>query len=381
MSNLVTMAWIKLKMLARRPLLLIFCILVPILLSLLAGATVQRNNMAHIQAAYLDKADNESSHKLRSMLDASRLGWHPITEGEINRALALGQLDGVVIIPSDYGDLSRADLVDDIFACTFLAGRNTTAAHLVRENFLISNLALAVEAKLQKDLMTLEGAQGLNLADMDRLLTETTRLARQEGAVLKLDIREGNMAEVLPLVQVPDVAIDILFLSVFSLVTSLMLADAGTQRRLRSLPAGFRRDYLATLLALFTAASLQVFLMAGLSQLLMPGTSRPSNYLPVMTVLLLLMLAMGQLVALIPGDRRFVPASLLLFVFVLAGGSLIQLPAVWIDKVGQFTPHGWALAQMNGMTVTLSLPLGGALALALLYLAYLAQKHSPYLAG
>ncbi|HZK42578.1 MAG TPA: hypothetical protein VFD14_06350, partial [Clostridia bacterium] len=227
----------------------------------------------------------------------------------------------------------------------------------------------------------LEGAQGLNLADMDRLLTETTRLARQEGAVLKLDIREGNMAEVLPLVQVPDVAIDILFLSVFSLVTSLMLADAGTQRRLRSLPAGFRRDYLATLLALFTAASLQVLLMAGISQLLMPGTSRPSNYLPVMAVLLFLMLAMGQLVALIPGDRRFVPASLLLFVFVLAGGSLIQLPAVWIDKVGQLTPHGWALAQMNGMAVALPLPLGAALALALLYLAYLAQKHSPYLAG
>lgn len=381
MRNIMIMAWIKLKMLARRPLLLVFCLLVPILLSLLAGATVQRNSMAHIQAAYLDMADNESSHKLRSMLDSSRLGWHPIEEGAISRALALGQLDGVVIIPAQYGDLTGTGLVDDAFTCEFLPGRNTTAGHLVRENFLISNLALAVEAKLQKDLLTSEGARGLTLADMDRLLTASADEARREGAVLKLVIREGDMAETLPLVQVPDVAIDILFLSVFSLVASLMLADASTQRRLRSLPGGFRRDYLATLLSLTLAASLQVFLMAGISKLLMPQASRPSNYIPVMAVLLLFMLAMGQLVALIPGDRRFVPASLLLFASVLTGGSLIQLPAVWMDKVGQYTPHGWALAHMSGMSVALSVPVAAGLALVLLILAYLAQKHSPYLSS
>lgn len=381
MRNIMIMAWIKLKMLARRPLLLVFCLLVPILLSLLAGATVQRNSMAHIQAAYLDMADNESSHKLRSMLDSSRLGWHPIEEGAISRALALGQLDGVVIIPAQYGDLTGTGLVDDAFTCEFLPGRNTTAGHLVRENFLISNLALAVEAKLQKDLLTSEGARGLTLADMDRLLTASADEARREGAVLKLVIREGDMAETLPLVQVPDVAIDILFLSVFSLVASLMLADASTQRRLRSLPGGFRRDYLATLLSLTLAASLQVFLMAGISKLLMPQASRPSNYIPVMAVLLLFMLAMGQLVALIPGDRRFVPASLLLFASVLTGGSLIQLPAVWMDKIGQYTPHGWALAHMSGMSVALSVPVAAGLALVLLILAYLAQKHSPYLSS
>lgn len=381
MRNIMIMAWIKLKMLARRPLLLVFCLLVPLLLSLLAGSTVQRNSMAHIQAAYLDMADNESSHKLRSMLDSSRLGWHPIEEGAISRALALGQLDGVVIIPAQYGDLTGTGLVDDAFTCEFLPGRNTTAGHLVRENFLISNLALAVEAKLQKDLLTSEGARGLTLADIDRLLTASAEEARREGAVLKLVIREGDMAETLPLVQVPDIAIDILFLSVFSLVASLMLADAGTQRRLRSLPGGFRRDYLATLLSLTLAACLQVFLMAGISKLLMPRASRPSNYIPVMAVLLLFMLAMGQLVALIPGDRRFVPASLLLFASVLTGGSLIQLPAVWMDKIGQYTPHGWALAHMSGMSVSLSVPAAAGLALVLLILAYLAQKHSPYLSS
>lgn len=327
MRNIATLVLLKLRLLSRRPLLLAFCLIIPVLLSLLAGATTERNDLSNIQGAYVDLAENEESRKLRGLLDESEFGWISVQEDEIDRAIELGQLDGVLIIPEDFGNRNDAVYIDDVYTSEFIAGKNKLAGDLIRENYLIAVLALASDAKMQKDLSSLEGAKSLSEEDFSRRFSESADQARQEGAVLRLVIRDDQMGEALPLIQVPDVAVEVLFLSIFSLLSSLILADAATQGRMRSLPGGFRRDYLATLIALALAGVVQVGLMVGITRLLMPSITRPANYIPVMTVLLLLMLAFGQLAALIPGDRRFVPASLLLFVSLLGGGTLLRLPA------------------------------------------------------
>ena len=381
MSNVLSLTFLKLKLLARRPIVLALCVVIPVLLSLLAGATVNRNDLSNLQAAYVDLADNEESERLLSMFSASDLGWKAVNEHEIQRAIELGQLDGVLVIPKNFGDPAASSHIDDIYACEFIPGKNELAGDLIRENYTIAALALAMNAKLKKDLLSMDAAASMTAGAMDQLLSERTDEAREEGAVLRLEIRDDKLGDSLPLIQVPDVAIDLLFLSVFSLLSSLMLADASTQRRMRSLPGGFRRDYLSTLLALIVSSVLQLSLMLFGTKLFMPYATRPANYVPVMGVLLLLMLAFGQWIALIPGDRRFVPASLLLFASILAGGSFIQLPAFWMEKVGQLTPHGWALALLSGMGVLLPLPLMLLLAFLLLLTAFFLQKRSDSLSG
>ncbi len=381
MSNVLSLTFLKLKLLARRPIVLALCVVIPVLLSLLAGATVNRNDLSNLQAAYVDLADNEESERLLSMFSASDLGWKAVNEHEIQRAIELGQLDGVLVIPKNFGDPAASSHIDDIYACEFIPGKNELAGDLIRENYTIAALALAMNAKLKKDLLSMDAAASMTAGAMDQLLSERTDEAREEGAVLRLEIRDDKLGDSLPLIQVPDVAIDLLFLSVFSLLSSLMLADASTQRRMRSLPGGFRRDYLSTLLALIVSSVLQLSLMLFGTKLFMPYATRPANYVPVMAVLLLLMLAFGQWIALIPGDRRFVPASLLLFASILAGGSFIQLPAFWMEKVGQLTPHGWALALLSGMGVLLPLPLMLLLAFLLLLTAFFLQKRSDSLSG
>ena len=381
MSNVLSLTFLKLKLLARRPIVLALCVVIPVLLSLLAGATVNRNDLSNLQAAYVDLADNEESERLLSMFSASDLGWKAVNEHEIQRAIELGQLDGVLVIPKNFGDPAASSHIDDIYACEFIPGKNELAGDLIRENYTIAALALAMNAKLKKDLLSMDAAASMTAGAMDQLLSERTDEAREEGAVLRLEIRDDKLGDKLPLIQVPDVAIDLLFLSVFSLLSSLMLADASTQRRMRSLPGGFRRDYLSTLLALIVSSVLQLSLMLFGTKLFMPYATRPANYVPVMAVLLLLMLAFGQWIALIPGDRRFVPASLLLFASILAGGSFIQLPAFWMEKVGQLTPHGWALALLSGLGVLLPLPLMLLLAFLLLLTAFFLQKRSDSLSG
>ena len=380
MRNLLLLVLIKLRLLVRRPLMLALCILIPILLSLLAGASVVGSDLTQIRGAYVDQAENAASGKLVAMLEGGVLTWEAIEEPAVSRALELSLYDGYLLIPQDFGLISSAG-VDEAFSGEFIAGKDRLASGIVRENVTIAMIALAFEAKLTKDLSGMEGAALLRPADLDRLLVRMTLEAGQEGASLPLVVHNQDMEEPQTLMLVPDVAIEVLFLSVFSLLSSLMLADAATQRRMRSLPGGLRRDYLSTLLALALSGLFQLALMVGSLKLLMPATSRPSNYLPVMAVLLLWMLAFGQLTALIPGDRRFVPSSLLLFVSVLLGGTFLRMPAIWMTAIGQYTPHGWALAQLTGIPVHLSIPLAFPLAGLLLWLAYLGQKHSTYLAG
>ncbi len=381
MKNLVIMTGLKLKLLYRRPLLLVSCLVIPILLSLLAGATVVRNDLAEIRAAYVDQANNEESAKLVAMFESSKFGWRHIGEEEVDRAIELGQLDGVAVIPPHFGDRSSAIYLDDVYACGYIPGKDSLASELIRNSCQIAALAMSTAAKLEKDLLSLPGASLITKSKISELLEIKTEEARREGADLTIILHNLESGDSLPVINVPDTAVEVLFLSIFSLLSSLMLADAATVRRMQSLPGAFRKDYLSTLLALTVSGILQLVSMVGLTLLLMPGTSRPPNYVPVMAVLLLFMLAYGQLAALIPGDRRFVPASLLLFVSLFAGGALIRPPTFWIQSLGQYTPHGWALAELSGMPTAVGFIGAVATGLILLVVAYLAQSKSELLAG
>ncbi|NLA96393.1 MAG: ABC transporter permease [Clostridiaceae bacterium] len=381
MNNLVIMTRLKLKLLLRRPILLVSCLVIPLLLSLLAGAAVVRNDLAEIRAAYVDLADNEESAKLAAMLESSKLGWQQVGMEEVERAIELGQVDGVIVIPPNFGDRSSAIHIDDAYVCGYIPGKDSLAVELIRNNYQVTSLAMSTVAKLEKDLLSLPGSSGLTEAGMSELLEIKTEEARREGANLTISFHNLERGDSLQVIQIPDTAVEVLFLSVYSLMSSLMLADAATLRRMQSLPGGFGRDFLSTLLALTISGILQLGTMVGLTLLLMPGTSRPFNYVPVMAVLLLFMLAFGQIMALIPGDRRFVPASLLLFVSIFAGGVLIRLPTIWMQYVGQYTPHGWAIAKLSNLQTTVGFTGAVATGLILLVIAYLAQRKSEFLAG
>ena len=381
MIKLAALTVLILKLKLRRPLIFVFCIIIPILLSLLAGAAVSKNDWSQVKGAYVDLAQNSESEKLIRMFEESHFDWEEREISTISRAIELSQLDAVIILQETFGDLEAATSIDDAYICEFVPGKNELAADTVHENFVVSVIALAMETKLSQDLLKMEGASSLSENDMARQLDEKTAEARAEGVVLNLIVHDEDMDTAIPLIQVPDVAIEILFLSIFLLLSSLMLADAATQRRLRSLPGGFRRDYIASLVSLALAGVVQLGIMLGVLKLLMPETSRPANYFPVMSVLLLFMLAYGLFVALIPGDRRFVPASLLLFISVLAGGTFLRLPSSWMEKVGQFTVHGWALANLAGINTKISVAVAAVLAAGLIVIAYQLQKRSDYLSG
>lgn len=201
MRNIGTLVMLKLRLLSRRPFLLAVCLIVPVLLSLLAGATVKKNDLSNIRGAYVDLAENEESRKLIKLLDESDFAWVSADQEQIDRDIELGRLDGVLIIPEDFGDTSKAVYVDDVYSSEFIGGKNKLAGDLIRENYLIAVLALASDAKLEKDLMSLEQAESLSEQELSRRFSESADQARREGAILRLVIRDDVMGDALPLIR------------------------------------------------------------------------------------------------------------------------------------------------------------------------------------
>ena len=375
---LLTLIRLKLSMMVRRPFMIAFCLVMPVLMSLFAGSTLARNDLSAVRGGYVDHAKNESSMELIELLESSGLYWTEISEDESERAIATDTVDGVIIIPAHYGDRFATDRKVESCPPTPRQQPNTFPAKTRSPAILSSELpdlrpAMTRESILVDDLLTMTDGTSVSREEMYVRLRKSAEVARAEGASLKLELhnlQENHRAQI---VQIPDFAVEILFLSIFSLLASLMIADPATQQRLRSIDGGPLRDYLSSLTALAIAGVIQLSLMAGLTELIIPGVNRPDGYWLVMAVFLLLMLTFGQLVSLMPSEQRFVPASLVLFIFALIGGTFIRLPSAFVERVGQYTPHGWAFARLSGMPTTLPLLAVAGIGFALLILSYFLQ--------
>ncbi len=376
---IITLIGLKLRIIARKPVILLVCLVVPVLLSLLAGTTIAKNDYSKLDAAYVDQANNYSSRELLSLLNQELVSWVEMPQDQAERELQLGALDGLLVIPEGYGEAESASQLEDSYTFRFFGGANSIASDLVRENVMVTAVTLACEARQLSTLMSLEGAEKISLPEMRDLLHERTAIARENGANLPVNYIGEEEAPEGQIVQIADYSIEVLFLSVFSLIGSLLLTDTDTRRRMLSVAGGARRDYLATLLSLAASGTVLLFLMVSITQLLMPGSTRPEAYIPTMLILLLLMLAYGQLIALIPTETQIMPASLILMASVVLGGALLKLPALWLIQVGQFLPHGWVMARLSGIDTVLSPAVVVVISLAVLVFSYFFQTRSRHI--
>lgn len=377
MKNILTMIRLKLRLLVAHPKVLLFCLVTPILLSLLAGSTVKDNDFSRVKGAYADSANNDASAQLINVMVSEIMDWVEVDEREGRRMLMRDEIDGLVIIPERYGDLKKGETSrENALTCDFVPGSRSFAADMVREHFMTASLVVSIKNALVEDLVSREEAtqSSTDYQTMMRRLEQATLEERDAGRDVKVEIHNYPEAQSMRLVQVPDLAIDVMFLSIFALLGRMMTTSRATTVRMAALPGGFRRDYIASIITLLIAGLMELFLLVGLTGLLMPEAKRPPDYFPVMFAMYILLLAIGQLFASFGRDDRFVPASLLLFCSMMAGGSFIRLPSFWIRYVGQYTPQGWALAQLGGFNTLFSLPLIFIMSAFFFVLAYFIQR-------
>ena len=143
---------------------------------------------------------------------------------------------------------------------------------------------------------------------------------------------------------------EVFFLSVYAVAGTFALASGELRRRLAATSHGMALDYFATLTTLLLLGIAQILAYTLAMRLLM-GTPVRVEDLVTLTIFLLLMLGLGQLAVLLDAGHRMYFSLLVLLLLGILGGAFFQLPEKLLGEIGQYSPHGWALARIRGYEV------------------------------
>jgi len=221
---------------------------------------------------------------------------------------------------------------------------------VVREAIAAAVLPIYSQRSLYDKLVAMYQQAGQPVpADLEtRFAAELNRSMHAESQVKIEYIGDLVLTPTLTFV-VSDYSLEVFFLSIYAVLGSLVLASAGLRQRLATTRDGLLLDYVASLLGLLILGLVQIVVYTVAMQGMMSTRLRLAD-LGLLAVFLLLMLGMGQLLTLIHESIRLFLSLLILLLLAVAGGCFFQLSSLILEKIGQYTPHGWVLSRMRGFT-------------------------------
>ncbi|HBP37802.1 MAG TPA: hypothetical protein DD640_03515 [Clostridiales bacterium] len=358
-----------LDLLAMRSLLIVL-LLAPLALGLLAGSANLANQEPDIRLAVVDRDQTDASRTLIARL--AQNGW-AVTETDgaaAEKSLLRGQVDGIVTIEAGYAGnlttLAEAKI-------TYVQAEGSLVTALVREAVAAAVLPEYSRKSLLAELRRQYEAAGLQPPeDLETSFAAGVSSYIDGPAKLQIDyIGRISTTPALTFV-VSDYSMEVFFLSIYAILGTLTLSQAGLRRRLAASRRGLALDYALSVTALFLLGMTQIFVFTGAMRLLMASPFRIREIL-LLAVYLVLILGLGQLFTFINPSLRLYLSLLILLLLSVAGGCFFQLSAALLGKIGQYTPQGWVLSQIKGYD---SLPFTMPLALSALFLVlgYLLQK-------
>ena len=358
-----------LDLLAMRSLLIVL-LLAPLALGLLAGSANLANQNPDIRLAVVDMDQTDASRTLIARL--AQNGW-AVAETDVaaaGKSLLRGQIDGIVTIEAGYAD-NLATLAEA--KITYVQAEGSLVTALVREAVAAAVLPEYSRESLLAQLRRQYEAAGLQMPqDLEESFAAGVLSYIDGPASLKIDyIGRISTTPALTFV-VSDYSMEVFFLSIYAILGTLTLSQAGLRRRLAASRRGLALDYTLSVTALFLLGMTQILVFTGAMRLLMASPFRIREIL-LLAVYLVLILGLGQLFTVINPSLRLYLSLLILLLLSVAGGCFFQLPAALLGKIGQYTPQGWVLSQIKGFA---SLPFPVPLALSAMFLAlgYLLQK-------
>lgn len=367
----ITLLRLKLiDLLAMRSLMVIL-VLAPLALGLIAGSANLANQRPDVRLVVVDQDQSKASGSLIVRLQKN--GWDIRQENAAGaeRSLLRQQIDGIVTIEEGYSE-SLGDLEESRITYTQAEGSLITT--IVREAIAAAVLpdysqrSLVDEIRSRYNKTNLPEPTGLE----ESFSASMADYAAHEA---KLNVNYIGDIQTIPTLTfvVSDYSMEVFFLSIYAVLGAITLSGSELRRRLAATRRGLSLDYAASIAALFLLGFIQILLYTGSMRLLMQNPFRIREIL-LLSVYMILVLGIGQLLALLDQSLRLYLSLLILFLLSVAGGCFFQLSEKLLSRVGQYTPQGWVLSQLkNYDSLPFYIPLG--LAFGLLFLGYRLQKH------
>lgn len=351
-----------LDLLASRVLVVMLLVLPP-LFGLLAGTANMANQQPVVRLAAVDQEQNAASLDLITSLQAQ--GWlvRSIIAEDAQSLLLKHAVDGVITIQTGYADSLSSP--DDVHL-TYTPAEGSLVTTLVREAIA------AVVLPRQSRLVLLGQVEDRYAAIGKQIPPGLAGQFDQASAYYadhqaRLDMTYFGATVFKPALTylVSDYSMEVFFLSIFAILGTLTLSGSALRRRLAATRNGLLLDYCLSIVSLFLLGLVQILLYSLAMLGLMQMPVRPRE-LVILAVCLLLMLGLGQLLALLHESLRLYFSLLILLLLSVAGGCFFQLSENLITRLGQYLPQGWALAALRGYPV---LPVIAPILAALVLLA------------
>ena len=125
------------------------------------------------------------------------------------------EIDGLVIIPEEYGSLKEGDKSrENALTCDFIPGSRSFAADMVREHFMLASLVVSIKNALVDDLLSREEAiqSTTDYQTMMRRLDQATMEELSAGRDVRVEIHKLSKSSVHETGTGSDLAIDAMFL-------------------------------------------------------------------------------------------------------------------------------------------------------------------------
>lgn len=328
--------------------LVIMLLVLPPLLGLVAGTANIANQQPVVRLAAVDLEQSAASRDLITSLQAQ--GWlvRSSTAKDAQRLLLKHAVDGVITIQAGYAD-SPAD--PDSVRLTYTPAEGSLVTTLVREAVASVILPRQSRQVLLGQVEDRYAAIGEQVpAGLAGQFDKASAYYAENQA--RLDMIYFGAPVYVPALTylVSDYSMEVFFLSIFAILGTLTLSGSALRRRLAATRNGLLLDYCLSIVSLFLLGLVQIILYSLAMLGLMHMPVRPRE-LAILAVCLLVMLGLGQLLALLHESLRLYFSLLILLLLSVAGGCFFQLSEKLITRLGQYLPQGWALAALRGYPV------------------------------
>ena len=328
--------------------LLATLLLLPAGLGMIAGSANVVNNDPAVRLAIVDQDMTPASERLADKLADSGWSLKAGTLAEAERQLGRGLIDGAIVIRTGYEaglrDLQRSRI-------DYLQAEGSLVTAIVQETVAAAVLPEFTAASLSERLELLYEREGIQAPGNLRERFDATQRNYAE-TIAAFNVVYHSKIDTTPTLTlvVSDYSMEVFFLSVYAVAGTFALASGELRRRLAATSHGMALDYFATLTTLLLLGMAQILAYTLAMRILM-GTPVRVEDLVTLTVFLLLMLGLGQLAVLLDAAHRMYFSLLVLLLLGILGGAFFQLPEKLLGEIGQYSPHGWALARIRGYEV------------------------------
>ena len=343
--------------------LLAALLLLPAALGMIAGSANMVNNDPAVRLAIVDQDSTPASSRLARRLEEAGWSLEAGTLEEAERQLGRGLLDGAIVIREGYEeglkDLQRSRI-------DYLQAEGSLVTSIVQETVAAAVLPEFTAASLSERLELLYERAGKQPPGNLRERFDVIQRQYAE-TIARFHVVYHSKVDTTPTLTlvVSDYSMEVFFLSVYAIAGTIALASGELRRRLAATSHGMALDYAATLAALLLLGAAQILAYTLAMRFLM-GTPVRADDLVTLAVFLLLMLGLGQLAVLLDAGHRMYLSLLALLLLGILGGAFFQLPEKLLGEIGQYSPHGWALARIRGYEV---LPLAFPMILSAILIA------------